>query len=304
MSLMKIKLKSLIRGVIAGLAVPAAFPVVRAVRDQMFLTALGNPDLRPSPVAMPIVYCIRAAAFVARTFRQEFDEYAIRKYSVFVKRHYAKDGRGYYSYETLSDTEKKSLYGTPEGRLRPFIEEYGDLAGYQDGDSFFDAGCGRGQNTKVLLETFPNSSVLAMDYSAEAVSVIDLAAATPRLRTQSADLTDPAVLTSVADNSWDHIVMSHVLSVLLGDGIEATQSLRRRVIGELSRIARKTVLIIDSPSIVSPDTRFEIEQRDRGSLTGSILPICDTLPVQTVTVSHGASVSVLLRIKRETTAAD
>lgn len=261
----------------------------------MFLHRLANSALRPSPVAAPLIFCLRACAYLTRTYHRTFDDYALRRYSRFVRHHYSKDGRGYFSYEKLSDADKIALYGEPEGRIRGFIDTYGDLLGYADGDSFFDAGCGRGQNVKVLRERFPHSPILAKDISAEAVKVIDLAAASPLLTTGTLDLSDPAALAGMGDGTYDHVVISHVLSVILGDGLQATRDLRQQIISDLVRISKKSLLIIDSPDIISTQECFEIEQRDRGWFSGSVLSCFAEADGRIVTLHSGGSVAILYK---------
>ncbi|UTW51627.1 class I SAM-dependent methyltransferase [bacterium SCSIO 12827] len=281
--------------VIGRIFVPILFPIARHVKDQLFLRRMNNPLLKPSPISRPLSYITRAWGYFGRVFRREFDDYALRRYSTYIRRHYSQSGRGYFSYSNLKEEEKAALFGQPEGRLQGFIDHYGDLLNYQDGDTIFDAGCGRGQNVKTLLEALPTSPIDAMDISAEAVSVITAAIKSPRVKTWAGDLTDPAVLGDLQDNAYDHVVISHVLSVILGNGIDATQNVRKEIIGNLARLARKTVLIIDSPAIIAAEERFEIEQRDRGWFASSILPICEDLPTQVVVLTSSGSIGVLMR---------
>lgn len=281
--------------VIDRLLVPAAFPILRLMKDQLFLHRLASDALKPSRLAAPLIICARAWLYFARSYRHAFDDYALRRYSRFVKHHYSKNGRGYFSYEKLSDADKITLYGEPDGRVRDFIDTYGDLLEYADGDSFFDAGCGRGQNVKVLRERFPHSPILAKDISAEAVKVIDLAAASPLLTTGTLDLSDPAALADIGDGAYDHVVISHVLSVILGEGLQATRGLRQRIISDLVRIAGKSLLIIDSPAIIAAQESFEIEQKDRGWFSGSVWSCFAESDGRIMTLHSGGSVAILYR---------
>lgn len=293
MSTVKNSLTGIMRIVIERLLLPVTFPVMRFVKDQLFLHRLANDALPPLPSAALLIFFARGCTHLARTYRRAFDDYALRRYSRFVKRHYGKEGRGYFSYDGLSDKDKAALYGQPDGRIRGFIETFPDLLGYNNGDSFFDAGCGRGQNVKVLRELFPNSPILAKDISAEVVSVIGLAAASPLVTTGTVDLSDPVSLADLGDGAYDHVIISHVLSVVLGDGLDATRTLRQRIITDLVRVARKSLLIIDSPAIVADREGFEIEQMDRGWFAGSVRPYFAQADGRIITLQSGGSVGIL-----------
>ncbi|HAD88149.1 MAG TPA: hypothetical protein DCG48_12370 [Rhodospirillaceae bacterium] len=279
--------------VIRHLLVPALFFAERYIRDQIFLWTLGNRSLRPSPLALPIVFAVRVWRYLARQFHREYSDFALIRYTGYVKRHYSKDGRGYFSYSDLSQDEKAALFGQPDGRVRPFLYAYGDLLTYADGDSFFDVGCGRGQNVKVILAAYPNSPIHAVDVSGEALDVINAAVRDARLTTGPLDLSDPTVFSSVSDGAYDHVIMSHVLSVLIGPGLDATHHLRRTAVRELIRVARKSMLIIDGPAIISETDHFDIEQKDRGSFASSILPYFDGAPGRVVVLKSSDSIAVL-----------
>ena len=197
--------------------------------------------------------------------------YALDKYSGYISHHYSKEGRGYFSYENISDEEKLKLYGSPKGRVADFIENYPDIVDYKDGDSFLDAGCGRGQNIKVLLEKFKASKIYGVDLSKEAVDVINLAVQNDNLKAEAADLTNIEIFKAIEDKSYDHIVMSHVFSIIIGNSLEHTKKIRQSIIREFVRIAHKSVLIIDGPENVNEKESFVIEQLHRGAYTESIL---------------------------------
>ena len=291
-----IKIKSMCKSflsAIVGLAVPVAFAVLRFVKDQVFLSQLQSTRLTPSPAGRLVAVAARVSGHLQCQFRRAFDDYALRKYVGFIQHHYSKSGRGYFSYEALSPAAKVDMFGKPAGRIGPFIDRYGDLLRYADGDTFFDAGCGRGQNVKVLMDRFPASAIHGMDLSAEAAEVVTLAADGSRVTAGPGDLTDVDTLKAIADDRYDHVVLSHVLSVIIGAGIEATAQTRARIIGELARIARKSLLIIDSPAILSDHQRFKIEQRDRGAYVESILKYFQPLPGRTVVLFSAESVAVL-----------
>lgn len=251
--------------------VPIVFHSTRLIQDQVFLKELGNERLKPSILFSPIVFVVRAWRRAAWIFRTQFNDYALRKYMRYIKNHYGPGGRGYHSYGKLGDAEKIRLYGAPRGRIADFIAQHLEILGYRNGDSFFEAGCGRGQNLKVLSEAFDASPIFGTDVSEEAVEVVALAASDSRLTVWVSDLTNPATLRGIADNAYDHVVISHVLSILLGAGTTDTRRIRQEIVDHLIRIAGKSVLLIDGRDLAICKEEFVIEQRDRGAFKESML---------------------------------
>ncbi|MEO9959238.1 MAG: class I SAM-dependent methyltransferase [Nisaea sp.] len=278
---------------VSKVIVPSAFPVVRFVKDQIFLAHFDRGNLKPSIFGWPFILWARAWGYMTHYVRREFNDYACRKYFHFHQHHYGPTGRGYFSYADLDRTAKANLFGQPAGRVAPFIERYADLLGYADGNSFLDAGCGRGQNIKVLMDRFPSSVIHGIDFNAEAAEVITLAVDDHRVMVCPGDLTDPETIRAIGNNAYDHVVLSHVLSIIIGDGREATLKIRSMIITELARVASKSLLIIDSHAIISDRVQFEIEQRDRGAYVESILPYFEPLPGRTMVFSAAGSVAVL-----------
>lgn len=276
-------------------AVPTVFHSVRLIQDQVFLKELGNESLKPSILLSPLVFGVRAWRRATGIFNAQFNDYALRKYMRYIKRHYGPGGRGYHSYGKLSNAEKVRLYGKPPGRIAEFITKHADTLGYRNGDSFFEAGCGRGQNLKVLSEMFDASPIFGTDVSGDAVDVITLAAPKGRLTVWVSDLTDPATLRSIADNAYDHVVISHVLSVVLGDGIADTHRLRQEIVDHLIRIAGKSVLLIDGRDLAVCKEQFVIEQRDRGAFKESLLTYFPTDQGRLVALLSNASFAAHFR---------
>ncbi len=247
------------------------FYLARFFKDQIFLYKIKNPKLKPLLIFQPVYFLTRAAGYLKRIFQREFTNYAMKKYSNYILFHYSKNGRGYFAYENLTFDEKLELYGHPEGRITQFINDYTSILNYQDGDSFFDVGCGRGQNIKVLLEKYSNSFVHGIDISKEAIGIINLAVKSENLKLQNIDIKNTQALKKFKENSYDHIIMSHVFSLILNDGLSSTIKLRKTIISELVRIANISVIIIGGPEIVSKKNKFTIEQLHRGTFAESII---------------------------------
>jgi SAM-dependent methyltransferase len=245
--------------------VPPAFFIERFIRDQAFVIAMNSPVLRPPIYAYPFALLFRIWCWLGRLYRRQFDDFSLARYSGYVRRHYSKGGRGYFSYAELCREEKIALFGHPKGRIKGFIDRFPRLVGYRDGESFLDVGCGRGQNIKVLMAMFPNSPIHGVDISEEAVSCVRLAVGDGHVITTIGDFTDLATFKNFGDSSHDHVIMSHVFSVIVGQSIEDTKQVRRMIVEQLIRIAKKSVILIDGPAIMSQEEKFVIEQRDRGT---------------------------------------
>ena len=276
------------------LLLPAVFPIVRFYKDQIFLAELDNPRLRPSVVAGPLYFLWRAKRSLDRTLRRVFSEFALSRYTRYIRTHYGPDGRGYFSYAGLSDDERRALFGKPNGRIEPLLDTHAGLLGLSNGDRILDVGCGRGQNTKVLMERFDRSQIHAVDISAEAVQVVALATEdNPRVTTQVGDITDPSTYAGMDDDSIDHVVMSHVMALIFRKSIAETQQIRQALINSLVRVARKSVIILDDTEIVSGEEEFVIEQLNRGAFAE---PIAKYFPADRgtlLTMPVGTSVAVV-----------
>lgn len=289
----KIKNSKIINFLIGQVAVPIVFFVVRFVKDQAFLVRLRNNNLKPFFISYPIYFVVRVAQFFADAFRTAFINYALRKYNDYIAVHYSKYGRGYFSYESLTDHEKRETYGKPNGRVEAFIDQYSTILNYCDGNSFFDVGCGRGQNIKPLRERFQNSFVYGIDLSKEAVEVIKAAVNDDLVKVEAADLKDMNTYKVLEDGAYDHVVMSHVFSLIIDEDLPKTKVLRTSIIKELVRIAKKSVLIIDGPAIVSPREQFVIEQLNRGVFYESIDDYFPTVSGNVMTLRTAESFGVL-----------
>ena len=257
-------LRNFIALILRWTIVVPTFWLLRLARDQNFLRNLGDPRLKPNPLLAPLRFAGRLADYVANTIRVQFDDYALRQYHQFLAHHYGPKGRGYLSYTTLSEDQRHALYGAPPGRLAGFINAYGDLLAYGDGVTFLDAGCGRGQNIALLVDRFPNANIAGFDINKDAVEVVRTFCGSTNVDVRVGDLGADGILDTFGTNSVDHVLISHVFSVILGPGLNETRQVRRSIIGHLIRIAKRSVLIIDSPAITADPQRFEIEQSHRG----------------------------------------
>jgi SAM-dependent methyltransferase len=281
--------------IIQKIWVPAYFFVTRFFKDQLFLRNLQRKELEPYKVLLPVILIIRTLVFLRKKFESEFTDYAIKKYNKYINFHYSKEGRGYFSYGKLTDEEKKALFGTPNGRLSNFVNKYSNVLNYKNGESFFDVGCGRGQNIKILLEAYPLSKIHGIDLSEDAIDVVNLSVKSDLVTAEAANLKELDVLRAVKDNSFDHVIMSHVFSLIMADGVESTKVLRQQIVTELIRIVNKSVFILDSSAITSQKTLFEIEQLHRGVFKESILGYFKDFDGTLLTLNCESSTGVLFQ---------
>lgn len=269
-------IKSVCKKIIQLAAAPLAvawFWIFRWYRHNDFVSAMNSPALgRPALASRPLLTLARATRVWSRQFYAKFNEYALEQYVKFVPRHYAKGGWGYMTLEGLTDQECAAKFGSLGSRITPYFTNNSKLAVYRDGESFLDVGCGMGQIIKELVHRFPQSPITGFDVNEAALRVARVGTKhTDRVSLEVGSAFDFNYLKKYADNSFDHVVMSHVLSHLLAPGVEATIEKRQALIDELVRIARKSVLLIEAiyhwpGEDVHNGVYFKIEQNSRSAL--------------------------------------
>ena len=114
------------------------------------------------------------------------------------------------------------------------------IINYQDGDSFFEVGCGAGQNLIHIQEKFPSSKMNGCDVT-DAISYAQEYFANGSFT--QLDLKEFNSLKFIESNSIDHVFMSHVMSFIFVDNIEETIRLRQHVFNEMVRISKKSITI-------------------------------------------------------------
>lgn len=175
---------------------------------------------------------------------QEYTDYGLRFYARRLARHYA--FMGHQDLHGLDQAKRLEMFEKAgPSRVMPFADAHPDILNFRDGDSFLDAGCGRGPEIKGLVARYPSSPILGLDISAEALAVVTAGTAgRATVTTRQMSLTDPQGLSSIPDGSYDHVVLSHVIPYLMGEGLAETDRARQTVIDHLVRIARRTVVIL------------------------------------------------------------
>lgn len=276
MSIDKNKLKNSIKNLLCSIFqwfVPPWFLFLRWLKDQEFLVSLQSRALRPGLIAYPIWLTLSGFKLIKMSWDIVFRDYGLQRYSKWIGKHYGPMGRGYFNYERLSDQEKLDLYGEPRGRIEYFLNNYSRSLKYEDGHSFLDAGCGRGQNIKVLAEHFPNSTIRGFDISEEALSVVKLGIQNQKqFHLEVGNLKDLNYMNQFGSNDFDHVLVSHVFSLIMSGGEAATHQLRQKIIDNLIRISSKTVLILGGPELLQiKEPSFKIEQFQRAAYAESII---------------------------------
>ena len=228
--------------------------------------------LPPSFLARYVWVISTLMKLIRRCWRSVYKEYGLKCYSKLIGIHYGLKGRGYFNYGVLTDKEKLALYGEPRGRLEFFLKKNLQSLGYVDGQSFLDAGCGRGQNIKVLAEYYPNSPIRAFDVSEGAVDVVRLGVQDHKqIQIEIGSMTDLNYLQQLPDKGFDHVLVSHVFSFIMSRSEAGTLLLRQKIIDELIRISSRTVLILGGNELFQlEEPSFKIEQLKRATFAESI----------------------------------
>jgi SAM-dependent methyltransferase len=200
---------------------------------------------------------------IKNNFHKELTQYILKKYSAFTIAHYSEKGLGYFDYSYLSNTAYVEIYRNQYGRIRYYIEKNSSLVPYKNGDSFLDVGCGRGQSIKVLSEFFPDSIIEGFDCNDFALNAIRYGTENnDNIHVKVGDITNGEFLKTFLDESFDHVILSHVIGFIADTNILKTKQLRQQLVDNLVRICSNSVMILDSIENISVMTA-EIEQNTR-----------------------------------------
>ena len=257
------------------LLIPPYFQSVRYLQHHLFLGMLGSRELRPPAVFAPVLKAQKALLSLKKLAHEEYINHSLEKYSGYISKHYAKDGLAYSQYDDMSPQERLKCFQSFEGRLNLYLSRDPGCFGYKDGDSFLDAGCGPGQNIKVLMERYPRSKIRGFDLNKGATEVVNAAAAASNLNVaaQPGSVLDFNFLETFESASFDHVFISHVFTLLIGRNVVETRRLRQRVVDELIRISRKSFLLMDSIYQLNHGEYWvEIEQKNRCTFVVSLSP--------------------------------
>lgn len=239
--------------------------------DQMFLMSLNNPIVgSPSVFGSLIAFQVFLGRAIKAMWKEARIEYSLQLYKNRNLAHYAKNGRGYINLENLSNQECVDQFAKLESRLQVFSDAYPMTVGYKDGESFLDAGCGKGQNLKFIFSRYPNSPYIGFDFDERCLQVarVGVEGSSRRSLIQGSIL-DVDFLRSFEDKSIDHICICGVFSTLLESSIQQIQRSHQKIVDEFVRISRKSIMIIDEMSLDNV-VDVKIEQLTRATVFENI----------------------------------
>ena len=206
----------------------------------------------------------------SRRLSAESQDLLFERYRVLNSLHYGPGGRGYQTTAGGSPEDRAERYGAQASRLEYFSDSFPDLLRYADGDRFLDLGCGTGQNIRFLAGRFPGSTIVGTDLSADAIALVRECQQHAGLELMVGDIHDDDFLDRLLSKPIDHVVMSHVFSLIFAGSREETRALRQRVVDRLVLACRKSVVIIDSFGAKGL-MNIAIEQKQRAVVTDDVL---------------------------------
>lgn len=191
-----------------------------------------------------------------------YSEAIVHRYSSLINKHY-KDNYA-YPKEALSDTAYREKLANQRGSMQKLFEDklFVEIGNFKDGDSFLDCGCGTGMNIREVFAYFPNSRVAGFDLSPNAIDFAKSANEGKNLELFAASVMDREVFKKFSDKSIDHVLFANMFATILSGSIAETVGLRKKILLEAVRIARKNVIINEH---CAGPRRIYIEQKYRAA---------------------------------------
>ena len=242
-------------------------PVQTAFVDARFVRRQG---IAPSPVNRVLLLPAFALERLRSITRRTRQDALFSRFRRLHGLHYGPTGRGYSGTAGGSKTERRARYAAGNCRLADYTRTWADMLDYRDGDRFADIGCGTGQNIRYLAQHFPQAELVGADLNADAIELIRDCEDAPGLELSTGDVRDVEFLARLLEPPVDHIVMSHVLSLLFADSAAQTRRLRQSIVDELVARSRRSIIIIDVMGAPG-DLSITIEQRQRAIVTDDVL---------------------------------
>jgi SAM-dependent methyltransferase len=108
--------------------------------------------------------------------------------------------------------------------------------------SLLEVGCEAGQNLLEINKKYPHSLLAGIDISAPAINALHNA----NINGWVIDIRKPNAFARFKKNSFDYILLSHVLEHILEVNIQATMKTHKRIFRDLYRIAEKGIFVLAS----------------------------------------------------------
>ena len=238
------------------------FWIVRWIMNNKLRYELNDNNFgKPNLLSYPFIIFVKLFRRIYNMFFLEFNNYALSKYKIFSKQHYSSDGPAYGGLRNLNSEEKKNYYINSKSRLEYFYNNNKYLLDFKNGDSFLDIACGYGRDIKFLSNKFDKSKIDGFDINASALEVIKAGDQNVNINLKEKSFLDFNFLNEIRSKSYDWVLISHVLSVVVGANLEETLYLRRKLVSEFVRISNKGLLILDNS--YTNNLKLTLEQNTR-----------------------------------------
>jgi SAM-dependent methyltransferase len=232
-----------------------------------------------------------------RELHEERQDLLYERYTRLHTVHYGPQGRGYSSVSSLTSEEKIDRYSNQVSRLENFLDKYPDLLQFNDGDSFLDWGCGTGQNIRMLAQRYPKARIVGYDLNQSALDLILECERHSLLQLGIGNLADAKFRKAALSEGFDHIVMSHVFSLIFCASLRETRILREAILNDLVSACRSTLVIIDVFGAPGPP-EIRIEQRHRAIMWEEVLACFEKLDSGRAFMISNANLRAIVFLKK------
>ncbi len=225
--------------------------------------------------SIPFIYIFEYCRLILNNICNPiYINYGLNKYSRYISDHYKENGIAYEIYNELDENESINKFNTSNSAIEYYIYNYKYLIDYKDGESFFEPGCGLGNNLHTLNKLYPESKLKGFDLSQDAINFIKKATKNNNIDVECRDVLNLNYLSRINENAYDHTIMSHVFSLLISNSNELTDKLRLSIIRELIRISKKSFILIDNKRLFTESKPYlKIEQKYRCMYYSSLYSI-------------------------------